>query len=76
VISGVLTRLILIMVNGKWTYLYRTVDKEGYTLDYMLRANEMPRLQVVFSKTMPHYIFAPDPVKLSTRNVSSEMGFQ
>ena len=27
-----------IKVNGKWTYLYRAVDKEGNTLDFLLRA--------------------------------------
>ncbi len=27
-----------IKVNGKWKYLYRAVDKEGNTIDYLLRA--------------------------------------
>ena len=27
-----------IKVNGKWTYLTRAVDKEGNTLDFLLRA--------------------------------------
>ena len=27
-----------IKVKGKWTYLYRAVDKEGNTLDFVLRA--------------------------------------
>ena len=27
-----------IKVKGKWTYLYRAVDKEGNTLDFLLRA--------------------------------------
>ena len=25
-----------IKVNGKWVYLYRAVDKEGSTIDFML----------------------------------------
>ncbi len=25
-----------IKVNGKWVYLYRAVDKEGHTIDFML----------------------------------------
>ncbi len=27
-----------VKVNGKWKYLYRAVDKEGNTIDYLLRA--------------------------------------
>ena len=27
-----------IKVKGKWTYLYRAADKEGETLDFVLRA--------------------------------------
>ncbi len=26
------------MVNGQWKYLYRAVDKEGATIDFLLRA--------------------------------------
>ena len=27
-----------IKLNGKWVYLYRAVDKEGNTIDFLLRA--------------------------------------
>jgi len=27
-----------IKLNGKWAYLYRAVDKEGNTIDFLLRA--------------------------------------
>jgi putative transposase len=27
-----------IKLNGKWVYLYRAVDSEGYTIDFLLRA--------------------------------------
>ena len=26
-------------IKGKWAYLYRAVDKEGYTIDFLLTPN-------------------------------------
>ena len=28
----------IIKINGAWKYLYRAVDKEGKTIDFLLRA--------------------------------------
>jgi putative transposase len=29
-----------IQLNGKWVYLYRAVDKQGNTIDFLLRARK------------------------------------
>ncbi len=40
-IEAVLWRMdeTYVKVRGQWTYLYRTVDKEGKTIDFLRRAN-------------------------------------
>ena len=37
-----------IKLNGKWAYLYRAVDKEGNTIDFLLRVKEMQVLPKLF----------------------------
>ena len=39
-----------IKVNGKWTFLYRAVDKEGNTLDFLLRAKREAKAASLFFK--------------------------
>lgn len=42
-----------VKVKGKWTYLYRAVDKEGATLDFLLRAKlEAKALTRFFKKAL------------------------
>ncbi|WP_245183426.1 IS6 family transposase [Legionella israelensis] len=42
-----------IKVNGKWVYLYRAVDKEGRTIDFMLsEKRDRPAVLKFFKKAM------------------------
>lgn len=42
-----------IKVNGQWKYLYRAVDKEGNTIDYLLRAKrDMKAAKRFFKKAI------------------------
>ena len=42
-----------ILVNGHWKYLYRAVDKEGLTIDFLLRAKrDTVAARRFFEKTM------------------------
>jgi transposase-like protein len=42
-----------IKVNGHWKYLYRAVDKEGDTIDFLLRAKrDKPAAMAFFKKAM------------------------
>jgi len=42
-----------INVNGKWVYLYRALDKEGKTVDFMLsERRDRPAVSRFFKKTI------------------------
>ena len=44
-----------IKVHGQWTYLYRAVDKEGHTIDFLLRAQrDKDAAMRFFEKAMRH----------------------
>jgi putative transposase len=53
---------IHIKLNGKWVYLYRAVDKEGMTIDFLLRAQrDAPAAKAFFKKAFK-YNGQPDKV--------------
>ena len=44
-----------IKLNGKWTYLYRAVDKEGNTIDFLLRTKrDANAAKAFFKKAIKH----------------------
>ena len=44
-----------IKLNGKWVYLYRAVDKEGNTIDFLLRARrDAAAAKAFFKKAIKH----------------------
>ena len=44
-----------IKLNGKWVYLYRAVDKEGNTIDFLLRAKrDAVAAKAYFKKAIKH----------------------
>jgi putative transposase len=48
-----------VRVNGEWRYLYRAVDKDGNTIDVLLRANrdKTAALGVTWRNRSPRMVF-------------------
>ena len=45
--------ILRLKVKGQWVYLYRTVDKEGKTVDFMLSAKrDEPAARAFFEKAI------------------------
>lgn len=53
-----------IKLNGKWIYLYRAVDKEGNTIDFLLRAKRNKAAAKAFFKKSFKENGRPDRVNL------------
>ena len=62
-----------IKLNGKWVYLYRAVDKEGNTIDFLLRAKrEAAVAKAFFNKAIKHD-GRPDKVTVDKSALANEV---
>ncbi|PEJ94986.1 IS6 family transposase [Bacillus wiedmannii] len=71
-----------IKVKGEWCYLYRTIDKEGYTLDIQLRKKRNHQAAYAFMKRIVKVFGEPTvlttdkaPALLCAFNKLKEQGF-
>jgi len=53
-----------IKVNGKWKYLYRAVDKEGHTIDFLLRAKRDKKAATKFFKKAINNNGVPEKINI------------
>lgn len=42
--------------KGKWFYLYRAIDKDGYTLDIQLRKTRVHHMAYAFMKRLVNFL--------------------
>ncbi|PED40208.1 IS6 family transposase [Bacillus cereus] len=66
-----------IKVKGEWRYLYRAIDKEGYTLDIQLRKKRDHQAAYVFMKRLVKTVLTTDkaPALLCAFKKLKEQGF-
>ncbi|MCU5032384.1 IS6 family transposase [Bacillus cereus] len=58
-----------IKVKGEWRYLYRTIDKDGYTLDIQLRKKRDHQVAYAFMKRLVKHF--EEPTVLTTDKASA-----
>jgi len=64
-----------VKVNGKWKYLYRAVDKEGNTIDYLLRAKRNKRAARKFFNKAIDSNGVPDKINID-KSGSNKAGIE
>ena len=59
-------------IRGKWTYLYRAVDREGYTVDFRLSTkHDVAAAQAFFRKAIKSRGASPRTIRLDGAALAS-----